>query len=85
MGGFYFTKNLKEKGGRKVKLYTTHCPKCRVIETKLKQKNIKYETIEDISIMEVKGFTQLPVLELDSGETLPFVEANKYINSLEAN
>ena len=66
-----------------MKLYTTHCPKCRVIETKLKQKNIECETIEDVSTMEAKGFTQLPVLELDNGEILSFVEANKYINSLE--
>lgn len=68
-----------------MKLYTTHCPKCKVLETKLNQKNIIYESIEDIKVMEDKGFDQLPILELDNGEALSFVEANKYINSLEAN
>ncbi len=65
-----------------MKLYTTHCPKCKVLEIKLKQKNIDYEEIEDVNTIQQLGFTEVPVLELDSGERLPFVEANKYINSL---
>lgn len=68
-----------------MKLYTTHCPKCRVLETKLNQKKINYEEIEDINLMQEKGFNNLPMLELDSGELLDFVTANKYVNSLEAN
>lgn len=68
-----------------MKLYTTHCPKCKVLETKLNQKNIIYESMEDTKVIQDKGFDQLPILELDNGEVLSFVEANKYINSLEAN
>ena len=68
-----------------MKLYTTHCPKCKVLETKLNQKKINYEEIEDIDLMQEKGFDNLPMLELDNGELLDFVTANKYINSLEAN
>ena len=41
-----------------MKLYTTHCPKCKVLETKLNQKNIIYESIEDTKVMEDKGFNQ---------------------------
>lgn len=65
-----------------MKLYTTHCPKCKVLEIKLKQKNIDYEEVEDVNTLQQLGFTEVPILELDSGERLPFVEANKYINSL---
>ena len=68
-----------------MKLYTTHCPKCRVLETKLKQKNVIYEEVEDTDIMQKKGFDNLPILELDNGELLDFMSANKYINNLEAN
>ena len=68
-----------------MKLYTTHCPKCRVLETKLKQKNVIYEEVEDTDIMQKKGFNTLPMLELDDGELLDFMSANKYINNLEAN
>ena len=68
-----------------MKLYTTHCPKCKVLETKLNQKNIKYEEISDIEKIKEKGIEELPVLELDDNQLLSFVLANKYINSLESN
>lgn len=62
-------------------LYTTHCPKCKVVETKLKQKNIKYEECADIKIMQDKGLTFAPVLEVD-GNLYDFAEAVKFINTL---
>lgn len=68
-----------------MKLYTTHCPKCKVLETKLNQKNIKYEEISDIEKIKEKGIDELPVLELDDNQLLSFALANKYINSLENN
>lgn len=49
----------------KVILYSTNCPKCRVLEAKLKQKSIEYETINDVGIMQEKGFEFAPVLEID--------------------
>ena len=66
-----------------MKLYTTHCPKCFVLETKLDQKKVPYEMIEDTTLMQEKGFDNLPILELDNGDLLDFVSANKFINSLE--
>ena len=68
-----------------MKLYTIHCPKCRVLETKLKQKNIEYEEISDEKKLLELGLSDMPMLELDSGELLTFVEANNYINSLKGN
>lgn len=49
----------------KVILYSTNCPRCRVLEAKLKQKNIEYELIDDIEIMQKKGFEFAPMLEID--------------------
>ena len=65
-----------------MKLFTIHCPKCKVLETKLKQKNIKYEEITDTQLIEKEGINELPILELDDKTRLSFVDANKYINSI---
>ena len=62
----------------KVILYSTHCPRCIVIETKLKQKNINYEEINDIKVMESKGFDMAPQLEVD-GVVMNFKDAVKWI------
>ena len=54
-------------------LYSTGCPKCRVLETKLKAKGIGYAEINDVDVMEAKGIMNLPMLEVD-GEILNFSE-----------
>lgn len=65
----------------KVVLYSTHCPKCCVLEKKLNQKNVQYEEVNDIKIMEEKGYLSVPVLEVD-GTSMDFKTANDWINSL---
>lgn len=67
-----------------VKLYTTHCPRCNVLEKKLNQKNINFETITDFNINEMieKGFAVAPILSVD-GELMDFSKANTWINNLE--
>lgn len=62
-----------------VKLYSTHCPKCIILEKKLNQKNISFEEINDIDVMTAKGFMQAPILEVD-GEVMDFKQANDWIN-----
>ena len=64
-----------------VVLYSTHCPRCNVLEKKLQQKNISYEEVNDIEIMEEKGYLSVPVLEVD-GTSMNFKEAFNYVNSL---
>ena len=59
-------------------LYSTHCPKCKVLETKLKQKNVVYEEVNDITIMQEKGFDFMPVLEVD-GVAYNFKEAVNWV------
>lgn len=63
-----------------VKLYSTHCPKCIILEKKLNQKNISFEEINDIDVMTAKGFMQAPILEVD-GEVMDFKQANDWINN----
>ena len=62
-----------------VVFYTTNCPKCHVLEAKLKQKNINYITNTDIDEMEALGLMSAPALKIGD-KVLPFGEANKWIN-----
>lgn len=61
-------------------LYSNHCPKCNVLEKKLKAKNIEYEEVNDVEIMKKKGYLMLPVLEIN-GESMDFKEANDWVNN----
>lgn len=63
-----------------VRLYTTHCPKCNVLENKLKSKNIDYIEITDTNIMIEKGYMSVPVLEVDD-KVMNFTDANTWINN----
>jgi len=63
-------------------LYTTHCPRCVVLESKLKQKDIEYTSCEDINIMSEKGFMSAPMLEVDN-KVMDFKTANNWINKYE--
>ena len=65
----------------KITLFSTHCPKCNVLEKKLQQKNIVYEEINDVKIMKEKGYLTVPILEVD-GKSMDFKTANDWINSL---
>lgn len=62
-----------------IKMYSTHCPKCRILETKLNQKNIQYEECNDVEEMLSKGIETVPVLEVD-GQLLDFGNAVKWVN-----
>lgn len=63
----------------KVVLYSTGCPKCKILEQKLDMKNIEYEKTNDVSELVKMGFTSAPVLKIDN-EYLEFKAANEWIN-----
>ena len=46
-------------------LYSTNCPKCKVLEKKLDSTGINYKIITDENLMISKGFTSAPMLEVD--------------------
>ena len=63
----------------KVILYSTRCPKCRVLKTKLDKKNINYIENNDVEEMLELGFDLLPILKVDN-DIMNFTEANDWIN-----
>ena len=65
----------------KVTLYSTHCPNCTVLEKKLKLKNIDFNEVNDIKIMEDKGFVSAPMLEVDD-KIMNFQTAIEWIKTI---
>ena len=59
-------------------LYEHGCPRCKVLKTKLDQKGIQYESVNDIEIMKEKGFKEAPKLEVN-GVIMDFKEAVDWI------
>lgn len=62
-------------------LYTTHCPKCKVLESKLIEKNIDFQIEEDIEKLIDLGYMSAPILSVD-GEVMEFGEAVKWVNNI---
>ena len=61
----------------------THCPRCAQIEGALKAKKIEYTKITDEDEIIKKGFSSIPVLDVD-GKIMFFPEAyNKYVRGRE--
>ena len=48
-----------------VVLYSTNCPKCKVLEKKLDSIGIDYKIVTDENLMISKGFSSAPMLEVD--------------------
>ena len=65
-------------------LWSTHCPRCKVLEIKLKQKGIEFVTndgIEEDKVVEVmkeRGFMEAPKLEVN-GIVMGFKDAIDWI------
>jgi len=60
-------------------LYSTDCPKCKVLKTKLDSKNIKYNIISDVDIIMSKGINTVPILEVN-GNMMDFKTAVDWVN-----
>lgn len=65
-----------------ITLYSTHCPKCNVLEKKLNIKKLKYTLVEDEDLMVEKGFLSAPMLEVD-GKVMTFKDAIDWLENLE--
>ena len=63
-------------------LYSSHCPRCRVLEDKLAKKNISYTLFDDVQKMIELGITSVPIFEVD-GIKMEFRDANNWINEYE--
>ena len=64
-----------------VTFYSTKCPKCRVIESKLKAAGIEFTEVNDVDKMIELGFKQAPLLEVD-GEIMNFMKANQWLKGV---
>lgn len=58
--------------------YSTHCPKCNILEKKLKAANIGYTENNDVDVMLSKGLLTAPALEID-GEIYTFTQAVEWL------
>jgi glutaredoxin len=65
----------------KVKLYTTHCPKCKILEERLNEKKVKFEVIDNMEELQKMNFKSVPNLEID-GKIYNYLESIKYLNKL---
>ena len=62
-------------------LYTIDCPKCRVLESKLRDKQIVYATVSDVETLKEKGFDLFPKLEVN-GKVMDFKQAVDWVNGV---
>lgn len=65
-----------------VTFYSTHCPKCNILEKKLKATNINYVENNDIDVMLSKGLLTAPALEVN-GEIYTFTQAIEWLKNQE--
>ena len=61
-------------------LYSTGCPKCNILISKLQKNKISYKTVTDKDEMIKIGITEVPILKVN-GKLLRFSEANDWINN----
>ena len=60
--------------------HSTNCPKCKILELKMKNKNINYTEDNDVNSMLAKGIKSAPYLEID-GELYDFKKAVEWVNN----
>lgn len=64
-----------------VVFYTVGCPRCAVLEKKLKEANIDYEIFSDVDKMLEMGMDDMPVLEVD-GKRMSFSEGVRWAKEM---
>ncbi len=62
-------------------LYSTGCPKCKILEKKLNEKNVTYTNVSDVETMLSMGLSTVPMLEV-GGDMMKFSDAIKFVNNL---
>lgn len=65
----------------KIVLHSTNCPRCNILDMKLRDKGVEYTVNTNVDDMIAKGFQNAPILEVD-GKYYEFGEAVKYIGTL---
>lgn len=65
-----------------VTLFSTNCPRCKVLAQKLTDKGIEFRISDDVDEMIRRGFMSAPVLDVD-GRSMNFVDAVNWVDSRE--
>ena len=64
-----------------IKLYSTGCPKCKVLKKKLEASGKEFEVIEDLDqineFAEAHDIHSAPFVEMEDGSILDFIAANR--------
>lgn len=63
-----------------ITLFSTSCPKCKILKKKLKEKNIQFTETSDIEELITMGFLEVPVLKIESLGYYTFPAAAKWVN-----
>ena len=63
----------------KIVLYSTGCPRCKVLKKKLNEKNIAYTENCSVDEMLSLGITQVPMLDVD-GNLMDYSKAMQWAN-----
>lgn len=63
----------------KVILYSTGCPRCNVLKSKLSEKEIEYSEITSVEDMKTLGITEVPILSIN-GQMHDFKSAVEWVN-----
>ena len=65
-----------------ITFYSTNCPKCKVLSTKLDQAGVKYNINTNINTMLSKGIKSAPALEMENGRIMDFSQALAWVRGL---
>lgn len=64
-----------------VTFFSTNCPRCKVLKSKLDAKNIKYTIVSDKDEMIKRGFESAPMLDVD-GEIMTYTKAVAWLKEM---
>ena len=61
-------------------LFSTGCPRCKILEKKMEDNNISYTKNDNIEEMLSLGIEEVPVVKLENGQLLNFMTCNLLLN-----
>lgn len=64
-----------------ITLFSTGCPKCKILKQKLDDANLNY-MMGDVQEVIDKGFTSAPILKTDDDSYLEYMDAVKWLRSV---
>lgn len=65
----------------KIVLYSTQCPRCKVLEAKMIEKDIPYEEVTDVDEMLKHGVSQAPMLQVGD-KLMDFSKAIEWVRKM---